>query len=178
MVHTVTLQVLHLKVRQEFVHGGLLGEDPVFEFESKEARSEVAFKHRFASTLKQHLLRREVSKELVNIVGRSLCRKELACRYVEKRHSARRLAEMHSRKEVIFLVVKHVVAHRHTRCDKFGDTSLHEFLRQFRIFELVADSHTSACTYKFRQISIESMMRKTRHCRVVLPFRPSCASLG
>ena len=70
---------------------------------------------------------------------------------------------MHRSQEVVFLIVQHIIAQGYTRCHQFGNASFYEFLREFRVFELIADSHTFSSTDQFGQIGIESMMGKTRH---------------
>ena len=78
-------------------------------------------------------------------------------------HAAGTLAEVHSRKEVVLLVVEYIVVDGYTRSNKFGDAALHKFLSQFRILKLVAYRHTTAGTDKFRQIGIKSMKRESGH---------------
>ena len=46
------------------------------------------------------------------------------------------------------------------RCDLFGDAAFHEFLGQFRVFELFAYRHPLAGPYQPGQISVEGMMGK------------------
>ena len=70
---------------------------------------------------------------------------------------------MHSSQEVVFLIVQHIIAQGYTRCHQFGNASFYEFLREFRVFELIADSHTLSCSDQFGQIGIEGMMGKARH---------------
>ena len=85
---------------------------------------------------------------------------------------------MHCRQEVVFLVVQHVIPHRHTWCHQLGNTTLHhlvsgrkslltfQFFSLFlRVFQLVANSHALASPNQFRQICIKSVVRKTSHSR-------------
>ena len=84
---------------------------------------------------------------------------------------------MHGRQEVVFLVVEHVVAHGNARCHQLGDASFHEFLRQLRVFQLVADGHASARPDELRQIGVEGVIGKSRH--LVLSLRAcSVVSVG
>ena len=72
---------------------------------------------------------------------------------------------MYGGQEVVFLIVQHIVVHGHAGSDKLGDAALDEFLRQLRIFKLVAYSHSPTRPHEFRQISVESVMWETRHLR-------------
>ena len=74
---------------------------------------------------------------------------------------------MNGRQEVILLVVQYVIAHGHTRSNQFGDTPFHQFLGEFRIFQLITDSHSLTCSDQFRQIGVEGMMREASH---LVPF--------
>ena len=81
--------------------------------------------------------------------------------------------------EVVFLVVEHIVAHGHTRCDEFGDPPLHHFvhlgepLLSFNgcpfllgILQLVADGHTFTGPDEFGEIGIEGVVGESRHSHV------------
>ena len=116
-----------------------------------------------ARPIQQNLLWLQVTQQLLHVVVSALTRQELARRDVEERNATRRLPKMHSAKKIVFFVVQHVVRQRHTRRHQFRDATLHEFLRQLGVFQLVADGHTLACTDEFRQIGIECMMGKARH---------------
>ena len=83
---------------------------------------------------------------------------------------------MHSRKEIVLLVVEDVVGHGDTWRHKLRDASLDKFLGKLRILKLVTDGHSLACPDKFRQIGIEGMIGKSCHGSVLLPIAvaPSC----
>ena len=68
---------------------------------------------------------------------------------------------MHCAEEVIFAEVEHVAVDGNAWSNEFGDAALDEFLGEFRVFELLADSHALAGAHKFWQIRVESMVRKT-----------------
>ena len=70
---------------------------------------------------------------------------------------------MHCCQEVILLVVQHSVLHGDTRRHQFRNASLDEFLRQFGVFQLVADGHTFTSTNQLRQVGVQRMMGKARH---------------
>ena len=63
----------------------------------------------------------------------SLAGHELAGGDVQERDTAHTLAEVHGREEVVLLARKHIVLHGHTRCYKFRDATLHQFLGEFRV---------------------------------------------
>ena len=60
-------------------------------------------------------------------------------------------------------MVEDIIVNGNTRSHQFGDTALHQLFRQFRIFQLVADSNTFTGTDQFGQIAVERMMRETGH---------------
>ncbi len=97
------------------------------------------------------------------MVGRALGYEIFTGGYVQKRYAPRSLAKVNSCKEIVLLVLQHVVAHGNAGRNKFGNAALDECLGEFRVFKLVTDSHTPARTYQFGQIDIESMMRETGH---------------
>ena len=163
--HAITLQVLCAEVGQEFLAGRLVGVNPVVQFEGEELAAEIAFKHRPLAALEQHLLRPEVRQEFIHIVRRTLRTEELTRRDVEQSHATGRLAEMHRCQKVVLLRVQHIIRQSHTRCDQFRDAPLHQFLRQFRVLQLVADGHPLASPDKFGQIGVQRMIGKPSHSR-------------
>ena len=83
---------------------------------------------------------------------------------------------MDSSKKVVFTIVEHVVAHRHTWGDELGDATLHHlvhlgesllslelFALLLGVFELVADGYALAGSDEFGQIGIEGMMGEACH---------------
>lgn len=67
---------------------------------------------------------------------------------------------MHGRKEVVLLVVEHIVIYGHAGRDKFGDAALDKFLGCLGVFELLADGYALARPDKFGQIGVERVMWK------------------
>ena len=70
---------------------------------------------------------------------------------------------MDGSQEVILLIIQNVIIDRYTGGNQLGNTSFHQFLRQFRVFQLVTDSYTLSGTNQFRKICIERMMGKSCH---------------
>ena len=163
MIHTESLQILHLKMLFELLVCCVENKHPVVHFEGEVLTTKITFEHWFSATFEEYFLRGEIREKLIYIVGGSLRNEELTRGYVEERNAASRFAEMHCRQEVVFLMVQHRVTHCHTWCHQFGDATLHKFLRQLRVFQLVANRHTLSCTNQFGQIGVERMMWKTRH---------------
>ena len=176
MLHAEALERLYVEVAQQLLVGRLLGENPVVELKGEELVAEPALKLCPAAALKEHFLRREVDEQLLYIVVGAFAGEEFAGRYVEKRHSAGRLAEVDGGQEVVFLVVKHVVGHGHSGCNQFGYASLNELLGELGVLQLVADGHSPARPYELWQIRVERMMRKSGHLRRV--FRASVVAPG
>ena len=163
VVDTESLQVLHTEMLQQLLLCCLFGKHPVVELEGEELGAESLVELLLVVALIQNLLRREVAEQLFDIVSCSLAGDELTGRDVEEGYSAGGFTEMYGGKEVVLLVVEHVVAKCHTRSHQFGDTTLHEFLRQLRVFQLVAYSHTLASPYELWEISVEGMEWETSH---------------
>ncbi len=163
MFHAKAFQVLHTEMLQQFLSCCLLVEHPFVEFKHAMLCAEETLEISFLSSFKQYFLWLEVGYQLLYVVVRSLGGKKLSRRYIQECHSACPLAEMHGGKEVVLLVVEHVVGHCHTRRYEFCNAALHKFLCQLRVFELVADGNSSSSSDQFWQIRVEGMMRKSRH---------------
>ena len=117
----------------------------------------------FAIAVEEHLLWREVAKQFLYVVSCSFTSKELTRRDIKEGHTKTRLAKVDSRKEVVLLVVKHIVAHGHTWSYQFCYATLNKFFGEFGVFQLVADGHTFASTNQLGQIGIKSVMWKSSH---------------
>ena len=123
----------------------------------------------------QNLLGCEVGEQFFYIVVRALPHEELARRDIQEGYATGPFTEVDSREEVVLLIVKHIVAHCHTGCDQFRDAPFHQFLRELRIFQLVADGHASARPDEFGQIGIERMIGESGHSVLALVARPVVA---
>ena len=163
VVDAKSLERTDVEVLVELLMGRLLGKHPVVEFEGAEPCTEIALEVVLAPTVVEHLLGLEVANELLHVVVGTLATQELARRDVEEADATGSLAEMNGTEEVVLLIVQHGVLHGHTRCHQFGDATLDELLGQLGVFQLVADGHAPASPDELGQISVEGMMRKTRH---------------
>ena len=163
MFDAETFQVLGLEMLQQLIICCGLGEHPVIHLVHAIASTEVRFKDSTFSTLVQHFFRIKVTQEFVDIVERAFRRQELSCRNIQESNATSTLAEMYGCQEVILLVWKNRVTDCHTRCPQLGDTAFHQFLRQFRVFQLVTDGHALAGANQFGQVSVECMMGKPSH---------------
>ena len=158
-----SLKVLGLEMLCKLLVREFIGESPVIKLKGEILAAETLLKTVSQATFEKDLFRTEIYQELFNIVECTFGNKEFARRYIQKRYSAHRLAEMHSSKEVVLLVVEHIVVYGNTRSDKLGNASLYKFLCKFRVFELVAYCYTLACTHQFRKICVKCMKRKSCH---------------
>ena len=70
---------------------------------------------------------------------------------------------MYSRKEVVLLVVKHIIAKSHTWSNKLCNATFNKLFGEFGVLKLVAYSHTFTSTNKLWQIGVESMMWESCH---------------
>ena len=163
MFHPETFQVLCLEMFQKLLTGRGFIEHPVFQLESKELASEISLKHASSAPLEQHFFRSEIVQQLVNIIKIPLSCQELTRRDIQKSHYTSRLSKMHRSQEIVFLVRKHIVVDSHPRSNQFRNATLHQFLGELRVFQLVTNSHTLACPHQFRQIGVKRMEREARH---------------
>ena len=134
MVHSEAFQIARTEVFQQLLTCATVGEDPVFHLERGVFSAEIPREVPAATFIIEHLLRRKVAQQLLNVVIRAFAREELARGYVEKRHAARPFSEVNGSEEVVLLIVQHVVAHRHSRRHQLRNAALHELFRQLRVF--------------------------------------------
>ena len=153
----------HLEVLEEFLVGCLFSKHPVVEFEGTESGAEIAFEVMASLSVVEHLLRLEVANEFLDVVVGAFTDEVFARRDIEEADAAGAFSEVYGTEEVVLLVVQHGVLHGNARSHQFGDASLDEFLRQLRVFQLVADGDASSCAYEFRQVGIQCVMRESRH---------------
>ena len=66
-------------------------------------------------------------------------------------------------------MIQYIIIDGNTGSHQFRNTPLHQFLRQLRVFQLVANSHTLSGPHQLRQIRIQGMMWKSRHLNM-LPY--------
>ena len=109
MRYSVTFKILCLEMLCQFLVGKLIGKSPVIEFKSKVFAAETLLETVFHAALEKHLLWTEIYKQFVDVIESTLGNKELAGRYIKKRDTAHRLAEVHRSKEVILFIIKHIV---------------------------------------------------------------------
>ena len=163
MVDAKAFQRLHVEVLIEFLVGCLLSKHPVVELEGHQTIAKITLKVVLTSTVVEHLLGLEVANKLFDVVVGTLARQEFTRRNVEERHTTRALAKVDSSQKVVLLVVQHRILHGHTWGHQFRDAALDQFLRQLRIFQLVADGHTLASPDELWQIGVQRMVREPRH---------------
>ena len=167
MLHAETLERLCAEMAQQLLTGCGVGEHPVVKLEHAPTVAKGLLKLLFAGAVIEHLLGLEVAHELLHIGCRTLACEKLARRDVEERHAHHpATSEVDSSKEVVLLIVEHVVAHGHTWRNQLCDAALHELLRELGVLQLVADGHTLASAYELGQICVERMMREARHLGV------------
>ena len=111
----------------------------------------------------QHFFRSEVGKQFVDIIAVSLSGEELTGGDIEEGDADDMFVEMQAGHPVVLFLREGGVRIADTRCDEFGNTPLDQFLRQFGIFELVANGDTQSCPHEFGQVGIEGVERKARH---------------
>ena len=163
MIDTEALQRLHPEVLVKLLLSGLFGEYPFIHLEGTLARAEVAFEVMTAFSVIEHLLGLEGAHQFLDIVVGSFTHQELARRDIEEADAARCFTEVDGTEEIVFLVVQHVIAQRHTRRHQFCDASFDEFFCQFRIFQLIANRHALASSDELGQVGVEGVVRKSCH---------------
>ena len=163
VIHAIAFEIFHLEMFAEPLKASLLIEHPVLQLEGEKARTEEALKLLFRASQDQHLFGLQVGEELVDGVDAAFGHDKFARRDVEQRKSAQSVAEVEGGEKVVFLAGKHVIAQGHTRRDQLGDASLHEFLGEFGVFELVADGNAVTGPNELGQVGVECMMGEARH---------------
>ena len=163
MIHTESLQVLYREMMQEFLACRLLCEHPIIEFKGEYLIPEKLFEFLLLCTVKENFLGLEIAQQFFHVIIGALTGEKLTRRDIQKGNSTGSFSEVDSREEVILLVIQHIITHGHTRCYELCDTAFHQFLSQFRVFQLVTDSHSPTRPNQLWQIGVEGMMRKTGH---------------
>ena len=166
IVDSEAFEGLHAEMFKQFFARSALDKRPVVEFVDV-VFAEGGYKLVAPAANDEHFLGREVGQQLVDIVGRTFGREELASRDVEQRKAAGPVAEMHCGQEVVFLGREHVVAQCHAGGNHLGYAALDNGFCELGVFELVADGHTVAGTYEFWQVSVERVVGKARHFGVL-----------
>ena len=163
MLHAEALEVLDVKMLQEFLTSRSVVECPVVEFEDKILCPVESHEALLASALHEHFLGRETAEEFVDSFRRSLGKQKFARRNVEQREPNGSFSEMHGSQEVVFAACQDVVGNGHAWRNEFGNAALDEFLSKLGVFQLVANRHAVARTHQSGQVRVEGMVGKTRH---------------
>ena len=142
---------------------GRFDQHPVFQFEGKILAAEEALYVVLTSAQVQYFFGCEVGQQFVDGVAVSLSGKELAGGDVEERYTDDMFVKMETSYPVVLFLGEGSVGIADARGDQFGHASFDQFLGQFGILQLVADSDTQSGTNEFGQIGIEGMEGKARH---------------
>ena len=100
----------------------------------------------------------EKLRDLLRIVLRH---EELARGDIQERNAIAASMTTKRREPVVVAPVDHLVAVGHPRGDHFGDTALHDGLREFGILQLVTDRDTETRPDQSGQVGLQRMMWKT-----------------
>ena len=73
--------------------------------------------------------------------------------------------ELHGSHPCVFFLLQRGVGVTHTGSNQLGNPAFHQFLRQFRVFQLVAYRHAPPRAHQLRQIGIQRMEGETCHLR-------------
>ena len=163
MGHAKAFQRLDTEMAQQLLLGRLFCIDPLIEHESNISGTKIFLKINFFVALVEHLLGLKVAQQFLYVVGSAFAQQKLTSRNVKKADTASCPSEVDRSQKVVLLVVQHIVAQGHTRRHQFGDATLHQLLRQFGVFQLIADGHALAGPDQLGQIGVEGMMRKAGH---------------
>ena len=107
----------------------LFGKHPIIQFEYNVFVAKIAFKVLLVVAFVQHFLGCKAAQKLFYIVERALSGDEFARRNVEKSHAASCFSKVNGGQEVVFLIVKYVVAHCYSWRNQFGYAAFHERFR-------------------------------------------------
>ena len=163
LVDAEPFQALCLELLKQTIVGGLLGKHPLVHLIGEVFRRERLVEAFTARAFDKHLLRREIGQQLVHVVHRAFGRHELAGADVQESHAARLAAEMHRPEEIVLAIVEHIAVDGHARSHQFGNSALHELLRQLGVLQLLADGHTLSGTHQLRKVGVQGVVRESRH---------------
>ena len=155
-----TLKRFCFKLFEQSFFRCIFRKNPVIKFVSEVMGGERDVQFGLGSANHKHLLWRKVRHKLVDIVCCSLSGEKFTGGDIQECHTDSTFAEVDSGEKIILLMVQHIITDSHAGSDKFRDASFYEFFSHLGVFQLFADSHASACTDKFRQICVQSMVRK------------------
>ena len=153
-----TLQILRIEKVEQLAARVLVAEIEVVELVAIGLAGEALLIGLLHALDVEHLLGRVVVDELIDVVVGAFSTEEFARRDVEQGDAAAVLVETYSRQEVVFACIEHVIAHREAWSDELGNAALHQFLGEFRVFELFAYSYTFTCPDESGQVGIECMI--------------------
>ena len=154
VIDTETLQVLDLEVLVQFLLGRALRKAPVVKGKGSELGTKRPLEHTLLAAFVQHFLGSEITQELIHIIRCTLSYEKLTRTDIKEGKSAGSLAKMDGSQEVVLLMVQHRIIHGNTGGYQLRDTTLYKGFGKFGIFQLVADSHTLACSNQLGQIGI------------------------
>lgn len=140
VVHAEAFEVLHLEMFLQSVVRRLAGKDPVVLLLRVEFCAECRLKVAPLAVFVEHLFGCETAQQFFDIIERPLAHKKFARRNIEKRNARLLFDQMHRRQKVVLLDIQHIVVGRNAWRYQFGNPALHQFARQFWVFELVADT--------------------------------------
>ena len=113
--HAEALHVFHTEMPQQLLHGRLLGKHPVVHLKRQQLRAEILLKILLPRAVYQHLLRLQITHQLLHVVVCTLACQELTCRNIQESHATGCFAKVYGTEEVVFLVVQHRIAHSYAR---------------------------------------------------------------
>ena len=147
---------------KKFLFGTLFCKYPIIKFKNTELITEVIFKFFLIITVIENLLWHKITQQFLYVIISSFTCHKLTCRNIQETYTTRSFTEMNSGKKVIFLIIQYIVTHGNTRSNKFCYSALHHLVHfaqslltlnllslLFRVFKLVANSHTLSGTNKF-----------------------------
>ena len=147
LLYAEALQVLHLKLLGQSIHRRIVSHHPVVQLKGEVFASKSRFKHLLLSAQIQYLFRRKVYQQFIDIIACALCNEELARRYIQEGNTHLAFAKVYTCQPGVLLLLQCSIRITHTRRNQLCHTTFHEFLSQFRVFQLVTDSHTQACAH-------------------------------
>ena len=162
-LHGVALEAPDLKLRAEFLHGGVVDEGPFVEAGDVVVAESLPDRpgHVF---LDHELFRLQGGKQGGDVVGASLGDLEGSGGHVEEGCPALVTLEAQPRQVVVLLLLEHGFAEGYSGSQDFRDPALHQLgLREGRVFELVADGHLVAGLHELVEVAVDGMVGESGH---------------
>ena len=146
LVYTKAFEIGGVELFSESVIGRVRRHHPIVQFEGEVAVAKIGLKQVTLAAHVQHFLRCEIREQFVDIVSLALGNKELTGTDIEEADAYLVLSEVDTSDKGVLFLLEGCIGIAHAGSNQLRDATFHEFLREFRVFELVTNSDAQSCT--------------------------------